>query len=115
VLTAQADAESTLIFDEVDVGISGAVAEQVAVLIHRLAQSRQILCITHLPQVALRGDTHLHISKRFESDATFSEATWLDREARITEVAKMISGSEISQSALDYARKGLTFSKDPLE
>ncbi len=115
VLSAQADAASTFIFDEVDVGISGAVAEQVADLIHTLAQARQIFCITHLPQVAMRGDAHLQIKKRFTADATFSEATWLDHESRVLEIAKMISGSEISQSALDHARKGLTFSKDRLE
>jgi DNA repair protein RecN (Recombination protein N) len=115
VLTAERDAETTFIFDEVDVGISGAVAEQVGALIHALAKDRQILCITHLPQVALRGDAHLQIKKRFTADATFSEATWLDHESRVIEIAKMISGSEISQSALDHVRKSLTFFKNPLE
>ncbi len=115
VLTAQIDAETTLIFDEVDVGISGAVAEQVGAMIHQLAERRQIFCITHLPQVAMRGDAHLQIQKRFTADATFSEATWLDHEARVLEIARMISGSEVSSSALEHARKGLTFSKDPLK
>ena len=115
VLTAQIEAETMLIFDEVDVGISGAVAEQVGALIHTLAKDRQILCITHLPQVAMRGDVHLQIKKRFAENATFSEATWLDHESRVVELAKMMSGAEISQSALDHARKGLTFSKDRLE
>ncbi|MCX7122650.1 MAG: DNA repair protein RecN [Gammaproteobacteria bacterium] len=115
VLTAQVDTEMTLIFDEVDVGISGAVAEQVGALIRRLAKDRQIICITHLPQVAMCGDAHLHIKKRFTENATFSEANWLDFESRVLEIAKMLSGADISQSALDHVRKGLTFSMDRLE
>lgn len=103
VLTGQHRSEATLIFDEVDVGISGAVAEQVGDLIHQLAaQGQQILCITHLPQVALKGDQHLQISKRFTAKETFTEAKWLAHEERIHEIARLMSGEVVSPAVLSH-------------
>lgn len=107
VLIAQETENKVLIFDEVDVGISGAVAEQVATLIHRLAQHQQILCITHLPQVALLGDAHLHISKRFTEYETFAEASCLEGEARVSEIARMMTGKEVTPAVLQHVREQL--------
>ncbi len=108
VLTSQQRSDATLIFDEVDVGISGRVAEQVGALIHQLAaQGQQIVCITHLPQVALKGDQHLHIRKRFTETATFTEAVWLTREERIQEIARLMSGEQISEAVLRHVEEYL--------
>lgn len=108
VLTSQQRRGATLIFDEVDVGISGSVAEQVGDLIHQLAtQGQQIICITHLPQVALKGDQHLYIRKRFTETATFTEAGWLTREERIQEIARLMSGEQISEAVLLHVEAAL--------
>ena len=103
VITAQQDDTPTLIFDEVDVGISGATAEIVGKLLHKLGKTSQVLCITHLPQVAAQGHQHLKINKKAHQDQTISELTFLDQSQRIAEIARMVGGTKITPQALAHA------------
>lgn len=94
----------TLFFDEVDVGISGATAEEVGRLIRQLSAHSQILCITHLPQVASFGHQHWRVGKRTEGSETLSEVLVLDEAQRVEEVARLISGSTVTDSTRAHAR-----------
>ncbi len=112
VVTAQTSTIPTLIFDEVDVGISGGTAEIVGKLLHDLAQSGQILSITHLPQVAAQGDQHLHIRKFSTQNSTKSEMLWLDESKRVTELARMLGGIDLTDQTLAHAQEMLDFSQE---
>lgn len=103
VITAQQDDTPTLIFDEVDLGISGATAEIVGKLLHKLSKTSQVLCITHLPQVAAQGHQHLKINKKVHQDQTISELISLDQSQRIEEIARMVGGTKITPQALAHA------------
>lgn len=105
VITAKATPVPTLIFDEVDSGIGGAVAEVVGKLLRQLGRDRQVLCITHLPQVASCGDNHWRVEKRLRNERTVSTLTVLDRDARVDEVARMLAGVSITQNTLALARE----------
>ncbi len=94
----------TLIFDEVDVGVGGRVAEIVGHKLHALGKSRQTLVITHLAQVAAQGDQHLQVSKRSVKNATRVEIQALSENARVDEIARMIGGVEISKQTLAHAK-----------
>ena len=93
----------TVIFDEIDSGIGGEVADTIGRLLHTLGQNRQVLCITHLPQVAAYADAHYRIEKHSDNRATQTRVTALDDEARITEIARML-GSAASDTSRDHAR-----------
>ena len=90
----------TIIFDEIDTGVSGRIADAMGEIIADLSQTMQVVDITHLPQVASKGDTHFVVYK----DAEGSHIRRLDPEERITEIAKMLSGSQITEAALAQAR-----------
>lgn len=107
VLNAKQKEASTLIFDEVDVGISGAVAEKVGQLLAELSREAQVLCITHLPQVAMVGAHHIHVSKEFKAGETFGFAKSLTVEERIEEVARIMSGENITEHARELVRSNL--------
>ena len=107
VIAATATPVSTLIFDEVDAGIGGAVAETVGRLLKQLGQNRQVLCVTHLPQVAARGDQHFLVSKAEASGRPVSQIGALDRKARIEELARMLGGMEITDTTRKHAREML--------
>lgn len=94
----------TLIFDEIDAGVSGEIADKVGAIMERLASGRQVLAITHLPQVACRGLDHFVVYKEDTRDATFTRIRKLEKEERITEIAKMLSGEEVTEAALSNAR-----------
>lgn len=96
----------TLIFDEVDVGIGGGVAEAVGRRLAQLASSRQVLVVTHLPQVAACGNQHLRVSK-LSGAKVVSRVEQLDREERVTEIARMLGGKEITGITLGHAREML--------
>ncbi len=98
----------SLIFDEVDVGIGGKVAEIVGHRLHKLSDSRQIICITHLAQVAAQGDHHLQVSKQTRNDTTSTAVEQLPGDERIKEIARMIGGVEISQQTLAHAQDMLS-------
>jgi DNA repair protein RecN (Recombination protein N) len=107
VITAQNSGTPTLIFDEVDVGIGGAVAETVGQLLNQLGQQRQVLCITHLPQVACQGDHHLQVNKTIQQQATHTDIKPLNEQERVEEIARMLGGLEITPQTLVYAREML--------
>lgn len=103
---ADSDDIPTLIFDEVDAGISGRAAQKVGVKLNDTAAKRQVLCITHLAQIASRADVHLLIEKQSDGERTFTHITELDRPGRIRELARIIDGSQ-SESALAAAEEML--------
>lgn len=104
-LVAGARTLPTVIFDEIDTGVSGAVAEKMALLMKQMAcGSRQVLAITHLPQIAAMGQTHYKVFKTDESDATLTRITTLEGDGRIREIAAMMSGAQLTQAALDNAK-----------
>ena len=104
VTTSQLGTAGTLVFDEVDAGVGGAVAATVGQLLRRLGQDRQVLCVTHLPQVAARADQHLMVSKQADrSGATISSVSPVEGEARTHEIARMLGGERISDTTLAHA------------
>ncbi|MFN9141914.1 MAG: DNA repair protein RecN [Betaproteobacteria bacterium] len=109
VIAASATPVGTLIFDEVDAGIGGAVAETVGRLLRQLGQQRQVLCVTHLPQVAACGDAHLVVSKAPAADGRpVSQIRPLDRKSRVDEIARMLGGIEITETTRKHARELLS-------
>ncbi len=107
VIAATATPVATLIFDEVDAGIGGAVAETVGRLLKQLGQQRQVLCVTHLPQVAARGDQHFVVSKATVDARPVSRIAALERKARVEELARMLGGVEITETTRKHAREML--------
>jgi DNA repair protein RecN (Recombination protein N) len=105
VITSKASFTPTLIFDEVDAGIGGAVAETVGKLLHQLGQSHQILCVTHLPQVAAQGNHHLKVSKSQAGEKTVSQVQVLGRSERVEEIARMLGGTTITDTTRRHARE----------
>lgn len=108
VIASTASPTPTLIFDEVDTGIGGGVAEVVGRLLHQLGRDRQVLCVTHLPQVAARGDQHFQVAKAGDSNGgTVSTVTALDKAKRVEEVARMLGGIEITATTRKHAKEML--------
>ena len=94
----------TLIFDEVDAGIGGRVADVVGSKLRELGGEFQVLCITHLPQIAARATTHFHIDKRVRGTRTMTSVTRLDDDSRVEEIARMIGGTQVTDAARSTAR-----------
>ena len=105
VVTSRLGQAPTLIFDEVDSGIGGAVAHTVGQLLRQLGKDRQVLAVTHLPQVAACGDHHLLVSKRQSGRSTHSTVSVIDQETRVREVARMLGGNDRSEVSLAHARE----------
>ena len=105
VVVAQTSTTPTLVFDEVDVGIGGGTAEVVGRLLRTLGDNGQVLCVTHLPQVAAQCHQHLFVSKFTEQDATFSKIETLDDQGRISEVARMLGGVDMTDHTIAHARE----------
>ena len=95
----------TLIFDEVDSGIGGAVAEVVGRLLAELGQRHQVLCVTHLPQVAARGQHHYKVTKLQSAQAPKSNIDRLEPSARIEEIARMLGGLKITDTTREHAKE----------
>ena len=104
---ASQDAVATLIFDEVDTGVSGRAAQKVAQKLRSVAQSKQVLCVTHLPQLAALASTHLLIAKQERSGRTYTTVTPLDIEGRKQELARIIGGTHITETTLKSAEEML--------
>ena len=100
---ASTDTVDTLIFDEVDTGISGSAAEKVGLKLLEVSSSRQVLCVTHQAQIAALADSHYLIEKQFENDRTYTDVTLLDHIGRVNELARIIGGVNITQAALTHA------------
>ena len=94
-----------MVFDEIDAGIGGRTAEAVGRRIADIAQQRQLLCISHLPQIASLADAHFAVLKSVSGGRTFSTIRALDEAGRVDEVARMIGGSALSGDTRAYARK----------
>ncbi|MDP4590304.1 MAG: DNA repair protein RecN [Burkholderiaceae bacterium] len=107
VLASQTARVPTLIFDEVDTGIGGAVAEIVGQLLRELGTRHQVLCVTHLPQVAARGQFHFEVSKIKKSGSAVSDVTALDQPGRIESIARMLGGIKITDTTRQHAREML--------
>lgn len=107
VVISQVASVPTLIFDEVDVGIGGRVAEVVGKLLKQLGQRYQVLCVTHLPQVASCGDQHWRVSKSSAAGRTVSRIAPLDAEGRVLEIARMLGGEDITATTRQHASEML--------
>lgn len=107
VVTAQTSDTPTLVFDEVDVGIGGGVAEVVGNLLRELGQACQVFCVTHLAQVAAKGSQHLLVSKKVSQSAVTTSIAALGRESRQAELARMISGLDVTASTMAHAAEML--------
>ncbi|WKL48495.1 DNA repair protein RecN [Flavobacterium pectinovorum] len=104
-ILAQYSKLPTLIFDEIDTGVSGEIAIRMGEIMKEMSAKMQIFAITHLPQIAAKGDSHFKVFKSTVADATQSELKLLSPDERITEIAQMLSGANISDSALNHAKE----------
>ena len=107
VTTSQLGTAQTLIFDEVDSGVGGAVAETVGRLMHQLGVDRQVLAVTHLPQVAACADHHLVVAKQLSGGATLSSVAVVRGEQRVAEIARMLGGEKLSNTTMAHAKEML--------
>lgn len=108
------DSVDTMIFDEIDTGVSGSAAQKIGQKLQELSRNKQVFCITHLAQIAAMADHHLLISKAVEAGRTYTQVQELDMEQRAREIARMISGGEPSKLMLDNAREMMSKGKRDL-
>jgi DNA repair protein RecN (Recombination protein N) len=101
----EADVQKTLIFDEIDSGIGGKTAEFIAQKLRKLAARHQVICITHLPQIASAASHHFRVEKTVERERTFTSVQPLNRDDRVTEIARLVAGSRLTESSLGTARE----------
>lgn len=99
------DTVDTLIFDEIDTGISGYTAGKVGVQLKKVSESRQVICVTHLAQIAAEADNHLLIEKSAENGRTFTKVRPLEYGERITEIARIMSGAELTENLYNSAKE----------
>ena len=109
---AEQDRVGTLIFDEVDAGVSGRAAQKVAEKLRAVSKNKQVLCVTHLPQIAAAADVHLLIAKTEREGRTYTKVTALDRPGRTREIARIIGGAEITETTLRSAGEMLQSDRD---
>lgn len=102
---SEQDHVGTMVFDEVDTGVSGRAAQKVAEKMARISRRKQVLCVTHLPQLAAMADTHFSVEKGERNGRTYTEVRRLDREQRRRELARLTGGSHVSQTMLDGAEE----------
>jgi DNA repair protein RecN (Recombination protein N) len=101
---AAGDCVATYVFDEVDAGVGGAVAEAIGRRLKRAAARHQVLCITHLPQIAAFADAHFRVEKRTHRGRTTTRVVALDGDERVEELARMLGGQSVTTSAREHAR-----------
>ena len=106
-VTAEKDDVPTMIFDEIDTGVSGKAAQKIGVKLREISRSRQVLCVTHLSQIAVMADSHLFIEKNTKDNRTFTEVSVLDRNSRAEEIARILGGDNITGATLEAAREQL--------
>jgi len=111
VVTASVGTQASLVFDEVDVGIGGAVAESVGGLLRTLSQKAQVLCVTHLPQVAAQGHQHLLVSKTSDKDSANTSMALLSDDDKVQEIARMLGGKKITEQSMAHALEMVGSSK----
>jgi DNA repair protein RecN (Recombination protein N) len=108
---AKTGSVGTIIFDEVDSGIGGATAEDVGRKLKDVSKHHQILCITHLPQIACFGDRHYRVLKAVSDERTVTSVDVLSREQRLDEIARMLGGAELTRKTREHAREMLELSR----
>ena len=106
-ITAQKEDVELMVFDEVDSGVGGKTAQMMAEKIARISRYRQVICITHLPQIAAMADAHFYIHKETKDNKTFTNITEIDYGARLAEIARMASGTELTQASMENAEEML--------
>ncbi|MBQ5420452.1 MAG: DNA repair protein RecN, partial [Selenomonas sp.] len=111
VAAARDDAVSSMVFDEIDTGIGGRTAQMVAERIALVAQYKQVLCITHLPQIACMADNHLYIAKSSAGESTVTQVRPLTEREQISEIARMASGVDVTTASLDNAKEMVSHAK----
>ena len=95
----------TMIFDEIDTGVSGSIADKMGEMIGRMGKNMQVFAITHLPQIAVKGETHLLVYKEFDSEKqAHTNIKLLEGNERVMEVARMLSGAQLSEAAIENAK-----------
>ncbi len=104
-ILVEGDSIPTLVFDEVDAGIGGAVAEEVGKKLKRVATKRQVFCITHLPQIASMAGSHYGVTKSVKKERTSTEVRLLDRQERVEEIARMLGGKTITEATVKHAEE----------
>lgn len=102
---ADKDKVGILVFDEIDAGISGRIASKVGKILRSLSETHQVICITHLPQIAAISDTHFHVSKKDEKGETIAAIRTLNKDEKINEIAKLISGEEVTPASTKSAKE----------
>jgi len=107
VVTASTGTVPSMVFDEVDVGIGGAVAEVVGKLLRTLSKRAQVVCVTHLPQVAAQGHQHLQVTKVSDETSVEISLSKLQDEGKVQEIARMLGGVKITEQTLAHAREML--------
>lgn len=107
-VTAEKDDVPTMIFDEIDTGVSGKAAQKIGVKLREISRSRQVLCVTHLSQIAVMADSHLFIEKKTKDNRTFTEVSVLDKDSRAGEIARIMGGDNITDSTLKAAKEQLS-------
>ena len=112
VVLADVQSPSVMVFDEVDAGVAGAAAIAVGQRLARLARTRQILVVTHLPQIAAFADQHFFVSKTSDGRTTSTDVVELDKEEQLREVARMMAGLEKSDSALAHSQELLSIAHE---
>lgn len=108
---ADADVIDTVIYDEIDTGVSGMAAGRIGKMLHDTSCGRQVICVTHTAQIAARADLHLLIQKEVRSGRTYTEIHPLSTEERAQELARIISGDHVTELSLASAREMLSLSK----
>ncbi|MBQ9914065.1 MAG: DNA repair protein RecN [Clostridia bacterium] len=103
------DSVETMIFDEIDTGVSGRAAHKIAKKMHELSACKQVLCVTHLAQIAAYADNHLYIEKKRDEDTTYTVVTSLDSDEKIKEIARIIGGDIITETTLDSAKELIAY------
>ena len=103
-LISASTALPSIVFDEIDTGVSGEIADKMGVVMRNMAENIQVISITHLPQIASKGSYHYKVYKADDEIETYSNIVLLDEESRIEELAKMLSGSDMTQAAMENAK-----------
>jgi DNA repair protein RecN (Recombination protein N) len=98
----------TIIFDEIDIGVSGEIADKMARIMAQMAQNMQVISITHLPQIAAQAHKHYLVYKEIENDASTTKIRMLTDEERVMEIAQMLSGEQLGKAAIENARELLS-------
>ncbi|MFQ8599645.1 MAG: hypothetical protein ACLSAP_02960 [Oscillospiraceae bacterium] len=106
-VSAHRDSVDTMIFDEIDTGVSGRAAQKIGRKLLQIACDRQVVCVTHQPQIAARADVHMLISKQVEGGRTYTRVAPLDGEGRRRELARIIGGDDVTETLLQNAAEML--------